>query len=240
MMKYDGWKKRPHGPLDAGRLKAFEEELGGALPDDFKHWLEAVNGGEPDDTCVVISEEFGFASMNNIYGFHKGPDYAQLDRTNDILIQAGNINEGLVAFANDPGGNQFTVSMRPEDFGAVIFWDHETADEYVLSRDFPGFLELLRNEEEFIPRDELKELLYADDPERLARWLDGKDIDAKDEYHRSAIENAALHGSHKCIEYLHARGAKPFEAVQWVKKHLQFRPAFQATIDLLERLYPEK
>lgn len=236
MMKYDGWTKRPHGTVDEGRLKAFEEELGGALPDDFKHWLEAVNGGKPDDTCVVISDEFGFSGMHHIYGFHKGPDYAQLDRTNDT----GNINEGLVAFADDPGGNKFTVSVRPEDFGAVIFWDHETADEYVLSRDFPGFLELLRNEEEFIPRDELEKILRADDPEWLARWLEGKDIDIKDEYDRSPIESAAIYRGIKCIEYLHALGAKPFESLRWARQNLKYFPKHQATVDLLERLYPEK
>lgn len=226
--------------MKPGRLQAFEKELGARLPDDFKHWLEAVNGGDPEDTCVVVSEEFGFAGLHNIYGLHEGPDYARMDEANGILNEAGNINEGLVAFAADGGGNQFAVSVRPEDFGAVIFWDHETADEYVLSQDFAGFLGLLRNEEEFIPRGELEKILRADDVEKLAKWLVGKDIDVKDKYNRSPIENATLYESHTCIKYLHELGANPFESMRWAKQNLKYFPEYQATIDLLEKLYPEK
>lgn len=235
-MKYDDWQKLPHGPPDLERLEAFEDRLGCVLPADFRRWLEVVNGGKPKNTCVVVSEEFGISCFHHIYGFHSGPDYSQLDEVNQIL--EGNLNSGLVAFGDDAGGNQFTISVRGEDYGVVIFWDHETGDEYVLSANFREFIPKLRNEDQFIPRDDLEEILSNDDVASLEQWLVDKDIDARDESNRSPIENAALHGSVECIKYLHRVGAKQFDSILWLKKHLKFRPEFQNIIDLIEGLYP--
>lgn len=226
----------PHGPIDSARLDAFEAELGSRLPVEFREWLELINGGKPENTCVVVPDNYGVACFHHVYGLHQGGDYAQLDRVNGIL--AGSLNPGLVAFGDDPGGNQFTISIRPEQHGAVIFWDHETGDEYALGASFPDFVASLQSEYVLIPRDDLEMILRKDDVVSLDRWLEGKNIDEKDEDHSSPLEWAAVYASLRCIEYLHERGAKPFDALIFAKRNLKFFPAHKATVELLEKLYP--
>jgi cell wall assembly regulator SMI1 len=234
-MKFDDWQKLPHGPLDRERLKSFEDSLRCVLPDDFRRWLEVVNGGEPTKPCVVVSDVYGISCFHRIYGLHEGADYIQFDRANRIL--ARNLNPGLVAFGDDAGGNQFTVSVRGQDYGAVIFWDHETGDEYVLGGNFAEFNSALRASEEVIPLEEIEVILRKDDPVKLERWMEGRDVNEVDENNRSLLENAALHESICCIRYLHQLGAAPRNAIALLSKQLKYYPEYQATINIIEQLY---
>lgn len=237
-MNYDQWKKHPHGPLAIKRLEAFESRLRCHLPSEFRRWLEEVNGGKPEDACIAVSDDFGFACFHHIYGFSTGPDYSQLDKANHIL--EGNLNAGLVAFADDAGGNQFTISVRPEDFGAVIFWDHETVDEHVLAGNFQEFISSLRNEDEFIKRGDLEKILRADDSVLLERWLQGKPVNDKDDEGCTPLEWAAVYAAVKCISYLHSRGARAFDALKYAERNLEYFEDHRPTVDLLKKLYPEE
>ena len=227
------WESKSYGEVDRRRMGAFEASYDNGLPDSFREWLEQVNGGKPRKTCVSVPG-YGMVRIHHVYGIHGGFDYLQLDNANKVL--AGNLNPDLVAFACDEGGNQFAISMRKHEFGAVVFWDHETGDEYLLAGNIFEFDALLVSDEES-DFGILEEVFRADKVEKLEQLLTGKNIDKKNDLDRTPLEEAAIYGSLECIKWLHAKGANPFNALQLARNNLEFFPEHKKTVELLESLY---
>ena len=231
---YKNWKHKSEKIFDFNRLQIFEKEICGTqLPKSFREWLEHANGGKPEQKNCLISDDFGAASIHHVFGLNDGPGFCQIDEVNKIL--SGNLNEGVVAFADDELGNYFAVSIREADYGAIIFWDHETGAETQISRDFEGFDNLLFSEEASFT--ELEKILRADDVSSLKSWLGEKDVNIKNDLDRSPLEEAAIYGSLQCIEFLHSVGALPFSAKVLAQNNLEFFPEHKETVELLDSLY---
>ena len=231
------WDRAPFGAVDELRLTAFESSYESELPEEFRDWLQQVNGGKPKRLWVDVPQ-IGFVKIHHVYGLHNGPDYLQIDSVNEIV--SGNLNGGLVAFAEDEGGNQFSVSLRVTNFGSVVFWDHETGDEYLLERSIWGFDSLLVDDvakPSITNLEHVEDILRADDVEGLEQVLKDNDADLKNEVNRTMLEEAAIFGSVKCIKRLHEKGAKPFNAIQLARNNMEFFPEHRETVELLENLY---
>lgn len=117
-------KKAP--PAAAGELAAFENELGTDLPDDYRSFLMATNGGylggrlwffgpTPDGNAAD-------AGVHHLGGFRKEWHFSLLEHRN---CYAGRIPEGLLWVADDPFGNAICIGLSEPHRGHIYFWDHE-------------------------------------------------------------------------------------------------------------------
>src|SRR5689334_14549485 len=144
-------RSNQYGEIDHERLRAFERRIGVRLPDEYRTFLIAHNGGRPEPchVCLPGSAE-PFDCMHHTFGLHDGPSYFSLEHKQKIY--SGRIPSTVLAFADDPGGNLFCIGIGGGHLGKVYFWDHEseglgTPTEETLcfvARSFGAFLECLR------------------------------------------------------------------------------------------------
>lgn len=230
-MQYSDWNREPYGPIDKSRLEKLIRSWD--VPVEFLKWLSLVNGGKPNKTCIQISDTWGQSEFHHVYGLSAGPDFVQLDKANEHL--SGNLPPKLLAFADDPGGNQFVISTRESDAGSILFWDHETNNLHRLAPTIQEFFKLLHENEQ--AQTPLEKILRNDDLEELKAWLCAHDIEERNEVGSTPIEEAAIYRSTKCIRHLHSIGAKLGDALKNAEDNLEFFPDHQATVDLLKILY---
>ncbi len=139
-------------------VEAVESRLGSSLPAEFRNLLStAGNGG------YVESVGVGEVGLVALFGVERGDD---LDVEQRLTLSQDRVAPGLLPVADAEGGNLVCLSLRPRDFGAVWFWDHEM--ELVgdacspVAADFAEFLALLG------PGDESTDDL----PTVISSWID--------------------------------------------------------------------
>jgi cell wall assembly regulator SMI1 len=109
-------REPPASPELVARL---EEQVGRALPDDYRSYLLEQDGGRLADNNQALI---------NIFGLGQVPDWTSMWAKLETFH--GRIPAWLLPVAQDAYGNLFAISLRPSDFGSVWFWDHEEeADE---------------------------------------------------------------------------------------------------------------
>jgi len=118
-------ESNPFGPLDPTALAAFEAELRGSLPADYRAFLLQHNGPlvEPTefrvaDYCDSIDEHF--------YGLHSE---AHRDLRELYLQTPDEFPSDLFPIAEDGGGNYVCVGLGGRFGSRVYFLDHELFDE---------------------------------------------------------------------------------------------------------------
>ncbi len=129
-------REPPASPELVARLEA---QIGQALPSEYRNYLLAQDGGRLDNNDRHV---------NTIFGLGEVPEWASMWRK--VKTYESRVPAWLLPVAYDDGGNLYAVSLRPEDFGSVWFWDHEEeADEgeppsedniELVSKDWDGFL----------------------------------------------------------------------------------------------------
>jgi hypothetical protein len=115
-------KSNPFGPIDRTRLHELERRLGTSLPDDYRDYLIAHNGGAPEARLFLPpgkSKPFTCLS-HTMFGLHEAD--GQLDKVYGICLDY--LPSSVVAFAEDTGGNLFCVTVRGKRRGKIYFWDH--------------------------------------------------------------------------------------------------------------------
>ena len=138
-------EKNPHGALDLETLVEFERKLGVPLPDAYREYLLAFNGGKYEKDVITISEAEGETRVHHMYGLHGGPRYAQLRNKRSI---AGTL---FLSICDDSFGNQFLLRLSGAEAGAVYFLDHEVRPEEglsVLAGGFNEFVAKMKSDEE--------------------------------------------------------------------------------------------
>lgn len=110
------------GALDAKELKDFEISNDIVLPEDYKAFLMAYNGGQP-----IYTENEDHPLVKWFYGFHEGPLWSNIYHAIDVYHNR--IPSWYLPIACDPFGNLFLMSLYPDNYGLVTFWDHETEAE---------------------------------------------------------------------------------------------------------------
>jgi hypothetical protein len=132
--QWDGTRNQ-YGPLAPERLAAFEAELAQRLPEDYRAFLLAHNGGLPvgRDYWAPGRQEPD-AEIRCVYGLHEGPEDYRLDVQR--AFYAPKLMPGLLPIASDVGGNQFCLGYAGKPRGKVYCWDHETECLPVTWRNF--------------------------------------------------------------------------------------------------------
>src|SRR5690606_1207461 len=107
------------------------------------------NGGYPKESTFKISDEEGESVVNKFYGI--GNMKSNLASVFEILD--GELSDGFISIANDPGGNEICIGVNEEHYGKVFIWIHDMdSDEYLgnmflLANSFNEFFEKLYENE---------------------------------------------------------------------------------------------
>jgi len=121
---------RPVLPTEAD-VRAFEADIGYALPPDYRAFLLVTNGGAPDPHVVAIPGR-GDAVVRHCFALLSPARDLTLGHQRDVY--AARIPAWMLPIADDPAGNRFLIDLQSgAGHGHVHFWDHEEeADGEVL------------------------------------------------------------------------------------------------------------
>lgn len=156
-------------PIIPGDLAAFEREIGHTLPEDYRAFLEACNGGYVGGqfwfTGPTPEDESADAGVHHVGGL-RDDDFSLRDARDTYQGQEYRIPRSLIWIMDDPFGNAICLGLDGLERGRVYFWDHENEpdpDEWDGRVDTAGNLQLLAESfSEFVAG--LRELDDEDDP----------------------------------------------------------------------------
>jgi hypothetical protein len=136
--------KSPPAPAD--QLAAFEAELGTGLPEDYRQFLIATNGGRvrgwyrykgiaPDGTT-------GWAYINNVGGLREEWELSLRAARQLYQGSEAQIPRGLLWIMDDPGGNGICLGLSEPYRGRIYEWIH---DELPDPQEWDGQVETAEN-----------------------------------------------------------------------------------------------
>ena len=134
--------------LDIFRLETL---LKVRLPTEYKEFLLTKNGGRPiPDVIVVPGIPGSEADVQELFGLNRSEESSCIEWNLNTLAER--LEEGLLPIACDSGGSIFCLSLRPADFGAVLYCDLQSVfadygsspDFYAVAPSFASFLTKLR------------------------------------------------------------------------------------------------
>ncbi len=149
------------------QIQALEKRIGCSLPQEYRDFLKAFNGGTPNPDCVEVP---GVAGIDNVgvgtIFFLQPSKPAVNELSYELDLAAELLPEGHLAIAGS--SDLFTLSLRPKTFGSVYWWFHETnalddkgnfleSEGYMLAGSFDEFLTriaLLFGDDEEVDLDE--------------------------------------------------------------------------------------
>lgn len=146
------------------QIKALEVQIGCRLPEEYRDFLTTYNGGHPNPDCVNVAGMKGIDNVGVGTLFHLQPSKPGVDELSYAFESSSGklLPEGHLPIAGS--SDVFTLSLKPETFGAVYWWNHETEEvdddgnflasaEYLLAGSFDEFLTrialLFGDDEEF-------------------------------------------------------------------------------------------
>jgi hypothetical protein len=138
-------------PLVPEDLAAFEREIGHALPEDYRAFLETCNGGYAGGRFwfrgPTPEDESADAGVNDFGGLRDDHGYLSLREARETYQgEEDRIPRSLIWIADDPFGNAICLGLDGLERGRIYFWDHENEpdpDEWDGEVDTAGNLQLL-------------------------------------------------------------------------------------------------
>jgi cell wall assembly regulator SMI1 len=113
------------GGLEEARLQKVEEDLGAALPEDYRAFLREHNGGSPDPGGFVFADAKG-PYTDSVVAWFFGIHDEEFNNLEEFRADyRGRLLDDFVPIALDPFGNLICLGVRGEARGKVYFWDHE-------------------------------------------------------------------------------------------------------------------
>jgi hypothetical protein len=107
------------GKLSETELIDFEQVNNIKLPVEYKQFLLNFNGGVPEPNRNLKPDTF----VTYILGMHNGPFHTSLYKHIDMLKER--LPLSTFPIGTDPFGNLFIMTLHPESYGQIYFWDHE-------------------------------------------------------------------------------------------------------------------
>lgn len=231
-------------PLAETDIADFERDLGYSLPKDYRAFLLNYNGGVPKPDGFSLVYWGGKPEENRVSFYGLGASVHEGD--NLRWTQAcftGRIPSELLPIGDDPGGNQICLCVRGEQSGSVYFWDHElehapptyknTARLATTFSEFVSSLHEIKREWE-TPVDIA---IQKDDLAELEKLLDERaDLEARDQFGRTMLENAAIANAIHVFEWMYLRGAKLGNSLGLAEENFRFFPEHERMVKLIRHL----
>ena len=138
--------KNAFPPTHELAVAAFEKKLGVRLPEDYRRFLLACNGGEPLDGEFAV-EGWGSTVIHYFFGLNTGIEAYNLDWRRSTLEHV--FPDSVIPIASDPGGYHVALGVKRRAEGKVYFWDRgEQLEQLVrVAPSFDSFLSSLRPSE---------------------------------------------------------------------------------------------
>jgi hypothetical protein len=209
-----------HGPpISAEDIEKFESEIGCVLPKDYRGFMLEWNGGRPSP--ANFKQEVAGEQVNNsvvdILPLFPGHDEGL---RGEIKLAKGQLPSDYLPIAIDIVGGALCLSLRQEDFGAVV-WSEGYVEEssgprelQPLAISFGSFLEGLFDRESTLPVDEVYRIARDGSREDVSRYLtSGGAIEDKSRFGASLAVSAAAQGNLDVLETCIERGADLSDAL---------------------------
>lgn len=124
----------PIGPaIDELTVARFERLIGARLPDDYRAFLLAHNGGEPTKRrCFRFADRTGPYTNGAVRAFAGlgKPQYYDLERLHEVYCEdERRVPTDVIPIAPDAFGNLVCLAVGGAHRGRVYFWDHERETE---------------------------------------------------------------------------------------------------------------
>jgi len=139
---------KPNERTDRANVDGFETVIGKKLPDDYREFLFNFNGGRPESNEFSVPAQKSAAGINLFYGLLKAKEWGDLLYQREMLMDR--VPKDVLPIGEASCGNAVCLSLRPDTYGQIFFWDHELeADEgqeatfsnlFLISNSFTGFL----------------------------------------------------------------------------------------------------
>jgi len=112
-------------------LDEVEARLGIVLPSDLRQHYLKYNGGSPVPSFYKSGDNYywvrGFLPIK--YGITDDPELTLEAYYADLVLDDPRIPEGLIPFADDPGGNMYCYGIGKANMHSISFWEHEFFDD---------------------------------------------------------------------------------------------------------------
>lgn len=157
---------QPSGPAGAAQVAAFEKHIGRKLPAAYRDFLLTHNGGRPVPDAFIIDDDesqedvvmcffplrdlaLGAVAVQAMEDLRTWPLHCAWDDLQNDLENLYDIelDPPLLPIGTDGSSNYICLTLGGKKGGAVVFFDHETAEDFPLAPDFPAFLASLRPRE---------------------------------------------------------------------------------------------
>jgi hypothetical protein len=128
---------REKGPeIAEADLVAFESQIGCRLPDDYRQFLMAANGGTVEDDRFC-SCDFCIVCIGGL----RDEEHLSLVANRDCYqLSEDRIPKDLLWIMEDAFGNAVCIGISGERRGRIYFWEHESQDTSLLANSFTDFL----------------------------------------------------------------------------------------------------
>jgi cell wall assembly regulator SMI1 len=114
--------KRKFESITEKEILSLEKQLKSRLPEDYRDFLLAYNGGNPRPNVFFISPEQQESSLSILFGITSKKAY---DLWTNALDAYEDKDRTVLPIGEDPGGNQIYMSLHPNTYGHIFFCDHE-------------------------------------------------------------------------------------------------------------------
>lgn len=101
-------------PASESRLLATEDRIGARIPDGYRNFLMATDGGKPVENAFPADPDVG------VDWFMGAVEIVETSRR-----LRGRLPSDLIPIAAAAGGNQICISVKSGRYGAILLWDHE-------------------------------------------------------------------------------------------------------------------
>ena len=111
-------------PAVLADIEAIEQEYSFVLPEDYKVHILQHNGGSPERSIFVEVRPDGEQTPRDISDFYS-VRYGVSTLEDSLDAFYDQLHHDLVAFGSDASGDQFVLSVGPQDYGSVYYISHE-------------------------------------------------------------------------------------------------------------------
>jgi cell wall assembly regulator SMI1 len=133
-------------PVTEEQILLLEEKLSSPLPQDYRGFLLAFNGGSPTPNVFFISPAQQESNLSILFGITLKKAY---DLWTNALDAYEDMDRTVLPIGEDPGGNQIYMSLHPDMYGHIFFRDHELPVSdcpYLIATSFTDLLEMLHED----------------------------------------------------------------------------------------------